>query len=67
MHACSVMSNSLQPAIDCNPLGSSVHGILQARMQEWVAMSSSRQEACHISFNVCLDSTNGIFYIVQGP
>ena len=44
-----------------------MRGILQARMQEWVAMSSSRQEACHISFNVCLNSTNGIFYIVQGP
>ena len=27
---------------DCNPPGSSVHGILQARMLEWVAISSSR-------------------------
>ena len=27
---------------DCSPLGSSVHGILQARIVEWVAMSSSR-------------------------
>ena len=26
----------------CNPPGSSVHGILQARMLEWVAMPSSR-------------------------
>ena len=29
-------------AIDCRPLGSSVHGILQARILEWVAMPSSR-------------------------
>ena len=28
--------------MDCNPQGSSVHGILQARMLEWVAISSSR-------------------------
>ena len=28
--------------IDCGPPGSSVHGILQARRLEWVAISSSR-------------------------
>ena len=28
--------------MDCNPPGSSVHGILQARILEWVAMPSSR-------------------------
>ena len=28
--------------IDCSPPGSSVHGILQARILEWVAISSSR-------------------------
>ena len=28
--------------IDCSPLGSSVHGILQAKKLEWVAISSSR-------------------------
>ena len=28
--------------MDCNPQGSSVHGILQARILEWVAMPSSR-------------------------
>ena len=28
--------------MDCNPAGSSVHGILQARMLEWVAISFSR-------------------------
>ena len=29
-------------SMDCSPLGSSVHGILQARALEWVAMPSSR-------------------------
>ena len=28
--------------MDCSPPGSSVHGILQARVLEWVAMPSSR-------------------------
>ena len=28
--------------VDCSPPGSSVHGILQARTQEWVAMLFSR-------------------------
>ena len=35
------MSNSFNP-IDCSPLSSSVHGILQARTLEWVAISLSR-------------------------
>ena len=43
-----VCAESLQscPALcdpmDCSPLGSSVHGILQARILEWVACPSSR-------------------------
>ena len=28
--------------MDCSPQGSSVHGVLQARIREWVAMPSSR-------------------------
>jgi len=28
--------------MDCSPLGSSVHGISQERILEWVAMPSSR-------------------------
>ena len=28
--------------MDCSPPGSSVHGILQARILEWVAIPSSR-------------------------
>ena len=37
----SVMSDSCDP-MDYNPSGSSVHGILQARILELVAMPSSR-------------------------
>ena len=32
----------LYDARDCSPPGSSVHGILQARILEWAAMPSSR-------------------------
>ena len=42
LHAChSAVSNSLQ-AVDCSPPGSSVCGILQARILEWVAISTFR-------------------------
>ena len=37
----SVVSDSLDP-MDCSLTGSSVHGILQARILEWAAMPSSR-------------------------
>jgi len=30
--------------VDCSPPGSSVHGILQARILEWVAISSTSHE-----------------------
>ena len=32
-------------AMDCSLLGSSVHGTLQARRQEWVAISSARRSS----------------------
>ena len=35
---------SLCDSMDCSPLGSSVHGIFQARILEWVAISFSRRE-----------------------
>ena len=43
VYVCSVAqsASSLQP-LDCGPPGSSVHGISQARMLEWVAISFSR-------------------------
>ena len=33
---------TLRDPVDCTPPGSSIHGILQARILEWVAISSSR-------------------------
>ena len=43
MHAKSLQScPTLCDPMDCSPPGSSVHGILQARILEWVAISFSR-------------------------
>ena len=44
MCACSVAQSflTLCNPMDCSQLGSSVHGILQARMLGWVAISSSK-------------------------
>ena len=38
----SVVSDSFSDPVDCSPPGSSVHGILQARILEWVAIPFSR-------------------------
>ena len=43
--------------MDCSPPGSSVHGILHARMLEWVAISFSRKCVCALVTEVGLDST----------
>jgi len=44
LHACSVAQSCLTlcDPMDCSPPGSSIHGIFQARILEWVAMFSSR-------------------------
>ena len=45
--------------MDCSPPGSSVHGILKARILEWVAMPSSRgssqpRDPTHVSYVSCI-------------
>ena len=45
--------------MDCSPPGSSVHGILQSRILEWIAISSSRgssqpRDRTGISFSSCI-------------
>ena len=37
------MSDFFEP-IDCSPPGSSVHGIIQARILKWVAISFSKEK-----------------------
>ena len=45
--------------VDCSPPGSSVHGILQERILEWVAMPSSRassqaRDQTHVFYISCI-------------
>ena len=57
---CAQLCLSLRSPMDCSPPGSSVHGILQARILEWVDIPYSRgpsqpkQQTC-ISCVSCLD------------
>ena len=63
--SCSVVPDSLLP-MDCSPLGSSVHWILQERILEWVAISFSRgslqpRDQIHV-FGI-----GGRFFITEPP
>ena len=40
---CAQLRSTLCDPVDCSPPGSSVHGIFQARIQEWVAISFFRR------------------------
>ena len=62
------MSDSLRP-LDCSLPGPFVHGILQARILEWVAMPSSRgssqpRDQTHIS---CVSCIGGEFFTIEPP
>ena len=59
MHAQSCLA--LCDPMDCNPPGSSVHGLFQRRTLEWVAIPSSRESSqpkdwIHISSITCIGS-----------
>ena len=63
MCACVLSCFSRGPTLcdleDCSPPGSSVHGILQARILEWVAMPSSRgssppRDRTRVSYVSCM-------------
>ena len=46
MHAKLLQSSpTVCDSMDCSPPGSSVHGILQAKILKWVAMPSSRESS----------------------
>ena len=56
--------------MDCSPPGPSVHGILQARILEWVAMPSSRgssppRDRTHISYDSCIAGRFFLFFFLQ--
>ena len=60
--ACSVMSSTLPRHGLYSPPGSSVHGVFQARLLEWVAISSSRGIFVTQGSNPCLLHCSQILY-----
>ena len=63
LQSCQTLCNSM----DCSPPGSSVHGILQARILEWAAMPFSRissppRDRTHVSCSFC---TAGKFFTAE--
>ena len=54
--AAKLLQSCLTPSnpMDCSPPGPSVHGILQARTLEWVAISLSRGSSPPRDLNSCL-------------
>ena len=73
VHACTLshfkLCLTLCDPMDYSPPGSSVHGILQARILEWLAMPSSRgssrpRDRTHVS---CISWTADEFFTVEPP
>ena len=70
MHAKSLQScSNLCDPMDCSPPGSSVYGILEARILKWVAMLSSRgssqpRDRTHFSCDFCIA---GRFFTAEPP
>ena len=52
--------------IDCSPPGSSVHGILQARILEWVTISFSRGTSW-LKDGTCVSCVVGGFFTTEPP
>ena len=57
---CAQLCPTLFNPMDCSPAGSSVHGISQARILEWAAISCSRgsfqpRNQTHVSFVSYID------------
>ena len=70
MHAKLLQScPTLCDPMDCSPLGSSLHGILQARILEWVAMPSSVRSFWPSDWNCvsCISCTAGRFFTAELP
>ena len=59
----------MSDSVDCSPPGFSVHGILQARTLQWIAMSSSGRSSqlrdqTHVS---CVSYIAGGFFTAELP
>ena len=56
---------TLWDPMDCSPLGSSVHGMLQARILEWIAVPFSRMIFLTQGLNLGLQHCRQILYYLS--
>ena len=65
LQGCTTLSDTM----DCSPPGNSVCGILQARVLEWAAMSSSRGHLRDLGIKTvpCISYTAGWFFTTEPP
>ena len=59
--SCSDVSNTFETPMDCESPGSSISGILQARILECVVISFSRESSLAQGLNLCLPHCRQIF------
>ena len=62
---CSVLSDSL-PLIDCSPPGSSVHGVIQATILDWIAISFSKGSSS-LRDQTSVSCIVGRFFTIEPP
>ena len=58
---------TLYDPMDCSWTGSSVRGIFQARIQEWVAISFSRRSSQQPGIKPASPALAGVFFITEPP
>ena len=63
---CGQLCLTLCDPMDCSPQGSSVHGISQARILEWVAISFSRGSSWPMD-QTCVSCIAGRFFTTEPP
>ena len=63
---CALFCLTLCNPTDCSQSGSSVHGISQARIPGWVAISFSR-ESSRPTDRICISCTAGRFFTTEPP
>ena len=65
-HSTPGLCPTLWDPMDCSPPGSSVHGISQTRIVQWVAISSSRGSSRPRDW-ICIPCTAGEFFTTEPP
>ena len=63
---CAPSCLTLWDSIDCSPPGSSLHGVFQATILEWVAISFSKRSSS-LRDQICVSCVAGRFFTTEPP